>query len=87
MHLGDNNARIKTYHPALTSTMALASFSKKLGVTSLYMGWLCLANTARECGFFSHKKPQFMTHAKDKLCDFIRYNVQYVMFIVAHIRN
>jgi hypothetical protein len=28
-----------------------------------------------------------MTHAKDKLCDFIRYNVQYVMFIVAHIRN
>ncbi len=28
MHLGDNNARIKTYHPALTSTMALASFSK-----------------------------------------------------------
>ncbi len=30
--------------------------------------------------FFSHKKPQLMT---TKLCGFVHYNVQYVMFVVA----
>jgi hypothetical protein len=30
--------------------------------------------------FLSHKEPELMTH----VCDFIHYNVQYVMFIVAN---
>jgi hypothetical protein len=31
---------------------------------------------------FSHKKPQLMTLVWGKLCGFIDYNVQYVVFIV-----
>jgi hypothetical protein len=34
--------------------------------------------------FFSHKR-LFMPHVWDKLCDFIHYNVQYVVPIVGYI--
>jgi hypothetical protein len=30
---------------------------------------------ARECGFFSHKRPQLMTHVCVTLCFFMHYNV------------
>ncbi len=35
--------------------------------------------------FFSHKMLWFMTHVWGKLCGFIDYNVQYVVFIVAYL--
>jgi hypothetical protein len=34
---------------------------------------------------FSHKMLQHMTHVWGKLCDFINYNVQYVVFIVQYV--
>jgi len=41
-------------------------------------------NTTKGCDF-SHTKRQTLWHMWDQLCDFIHYNVQYVMFIVTHI--
>ncbi len=63
----------------------------KFGPT-LRKAWVELLVTTRECGFshtrshcWWHKKPWLMTHSWNKLCNFIDYKVQYMMFIVMYI--
>jgi hypothetical protein len=41
----------------------------------------------RICGFCSHKKLWLGANVWDKLCGFIHYNVQYVMFIMAYLSS
>jgi hypothetical protein len=49
----------------------------------LFYRWL---NIVRKCGF-SHTKGSNLWHmCKVNLCGFIRYNVQYAMFIMSYIR-
>jgi hypothetical protein len=47
--------------------------------------WICKMFHYKTMWFFSHKKSQFMTQVWSKLCGFIHYNIQKMVFIMAYI--
>jgi hypothetical protein len=61
-------------------------FGLKIKISNnLLISSQCKTFTTRQCGFFAHKRSQLMIHVWGKLCHFIHYNVQYVLFVMAYI--
>jgi hypothetical protein len=57
---------------------------KKTGVLHLYKSYSWFDITTRECDF-SHTKTHGSWHMWGKLCGFIHYNVQYMVFILTYV--